>query len=358
MEQTLVDKICTPAQKSEYSKRGKFPNTQKQNMFLNRLSRYCDYEYDAESRKYKVLRIFETPVTDVEIKLHKGIYQYLAPLILAQVISNEQSRFSLVTSYDFAQDAFLVNRNYGYMKARQSAVVTDMKIPKATVAEYFTNTDSRIDDYIERCVKYLAALNCIFFDQIHIIAVDDNMEAKSADGVIHVEQIIDRHKATKKELENYARIVDQASIAAGVKKAADRWYGKTGSLYKTELDTLLKAEGIKYVIKGFELYRINLERCKQLFQTFNDKTLDERKHEIGAVFKLFVVDANAEKRSESRPKADKNFLENFKNLSEITLPYDAEDIRPFMPSAKSFKDVMREKAGNLPIEYKESIITT
>lgn len=357
LEKSLVELICTAAQKREYNKRGKFPNSQKQKLFFSRLSRYCEYEHDPESRKYKITRVFESPITDAELKLHKGIYQYLAPLILAQVISDEKNRMSLITSYDLARDTYMVNRNYGYMKSRQNSVVTDIKIHKSTVLEFFTNTDSRIDDYVEQCIKYLATLNCIFFDQIHIIAVDEELSVKNEGKKIKVNQAVNRHKATQKELENYASIVDKASVIAGVVNASDRWYGKTGVLYKAALDSLLKAEGIKYVIKGFELYRINMDRCKYILQTFKDKTLEDCKQEIGTVFK-YIVDSNAEKRSADKPRADKDFIENFKNLSEITLLYDAEDIRPYMLSAKSYQDLMQERAQNIQIDYSESTITT
>lgn len=350
LEKTLVNLICTPAQKKEYYKRGRFPNSQKQNMFWNRLSRYCEFEYIAG--KYKIKHVFDSPITDSEIRIHKGIYQYLAPLILDIVLKNTDNNKSIVTSFALARDSDLINRNYGYMKARQDAVVTDLQIPKTTVFEYFINTDSRIDDYIEQCVKYLESLNCILYEKVYLIAVEGKLSSEGAEKAINVECQIDCHRASENEVSLYANLVDEASRAAGVVNASDRFYGKTGAKYKAILDKLLEQNGIRYMVRAFQLYRVNADRCRKILATFNDKSLDERRRDIGAVFKV-IIDGNAEKRSAERPRADKNFIENFKNLSEITLLYGAEDIRPKMPSAKSYKDIMADKANNIQINYNE-----
>ena len=47
-EVTLVDKICTDAQKRSYHRKEKFASGKHRSMFLDTLSRYCDYEFDAE----------------------------------------------------------------------------------------------------------------------------------------------------------------------------------------------------------------------------------------------------------------------------------------------------------------------
>ena len=77
-EITLVDKICTAAQKRSYYKKEKFPNSKQREMFLERLSCYCDFEYDPNTKKYKIKEVFKYPRTAAEIKIHKDIYQYLA----------------------------------------------------------------------------------------------------------------------------------------------------------------------------------------------------------------------------------------------------------------------------------------
>ena len=34
-----------------------------------------------------------------------------------------------------------------------------------------TKADNRIDDYIRRCIKYLAAMNCVIYNETHMIGV-------------------------------------------------------------------------------------------------------------------------------------------------------------------------------------------
>ncbi len=55
----------------------------------------------------------------------------------------------------------MVNSNYTKMKYNQDSVVIDMDFDANILSEYFNKADNRIDDYIRRCIKYLAAMNCV-----------------------------------------------------------------------------------------------------------------------------------------------------------------------------------------------------
>ena len=96
-------------------------------MFLDTLARYCDYEYDMSTKKYTVLEVYKYPKSLYDSKIHKGIYQYLAPLILYEVLFGEgyKDRKAVITSMDLAQVVSMVNSNYTKMKYNQDSVVID-----------------------------------------------------------------------------------------------------------------------------------------------------------------------------------------------------------------------------------------
>ena len=52
-ESSLVDKVCSEAQRKSYHHKERFASGKHQSMFLDTLTRYCDYEYDPET---KILR--------------------------------------------------------------------------------------------------------------------------------------------------------------------------------------------------------------------------------------------------------------------------------------------------------------
>ena len=80
--------------KKSYHRKEKFASGKHQSMFLDTLARYCDYEFDAEKKKYVVTEVFSYPKTLSDAKIHKGIYQYLAPLMLYRVLYGDDKKES------------------------------------------------------------------------------------------------------------------------------------------------------------------------------------------------------------------------------------------------------------------------
>lgn len=158
-------------------------------MFLDTLARYCDYEYDVTTKKYTVLEVYKYPKSLYDSKIHRGIYQYLAPLILYEVLFGEgyKDRKAVITSMDLAQVVSMVNSNYTKMKYNQDSVVIDTDFDANILSEYFNKADNRIDDYIRRCIKYLAAMNCVIYNEVHMIGIMPKT-AEIENGHIIVEQ--------------------------------------------------------------------------------------------------------------------------------------------------------------------------
>lgn len=339
-ESTLVDRICTDAQKRSYHQKEKFPNNRQRNMFLDRLSCYCTYEVDDSTKKYKIHHVYEYPRTAAEEKIHKGIYQYLAPLILNKLLNNGGDRSILFSSFSLAKECFMVNPNYALMKFNPKAVESDMEIPESRVSEYFNKSDNRIDYYIRQCLTYLESINCVMFNEGHLIKTYEQEFYYDAETETMVEhrKVSDLHMATKAEMDAYTEAVEIACERAGVRNNRDKWYGKAARKYRLELSKLLKTKKIKCAYKGFAVWKVNTKRCQEIYSNFMDKPILEYQTGIGYILKS-IIDGNAERRS----LQDTQYLEHFKELSEITLLYDAPDISSQLPSAKSYQDRLADE---------------
>lgn len=350
-ESVLVDKVCSEAQRKSYHRKEKFASGKYQSMFLDTLTRYCDYEYDPETKKYHVLDVYKYPKSLYDSKIHKGIYQYLAPLILYEVVFGEgkKDRKAVITSLDLARTIDLVNSNYNSVKYNQDAAHTDLGFSQAVLAEYFNKADNRIDDYIRRCIKYLSAMNCVIYNETHMIGIlPKTAEIENGHVIIEPAQI---RRATDSEMELYAKLVEKASRKAKILSDSEKWYGKKAARYNTELTRLMKENGILFVCRAFELWRVDEAQCKNILKSFADKTIPQRRKEIGIVLKQ-IMDTNAENRVTKNPSLGSNYIEQFKRLSDITLPYESESILPALPSAKNkdYQKMLQEKYG-FEIEY-------
>lgn len=350
-EVTLVDKICSDAQRRSYHKKEKFVSGKYQSMFLDTLARYCDYEYDPTTKKYTVLEVYQQPKTLYDSKIHKGIYQYLAPLILYEVLygDSHKDRQAVITSADLAQTVKLVNGNYNNLKFNQVAAHKDMDFNLNILAEYFNKADNRIDDYVRRCIGYLAAMNCVIYNETHMIGtMPKTADIENGHVIVAPGEI---RKATDDEMTLYSKLVEKASRRAKITSDREKWYGKKSVCYNHELIRLLKENGILFVCRAFTLWRVDEEQCKKILRSFNDKTIDQRREEIGTVFKV-IMDSNAEKRLEKNQGLGSDYIEQFKRLSDITLLYEADDVLKLLPSikGKNYQNTLQERYG-LEIEY-------
>lgn len=344
-EVTLVDKICTDAQKKSYHRKEKFASGKHRSMFLDTLARYCDYEFDAEKKKYVVTEVFSYPKTLSDAKIHKGIYQYLAPLMLYRVLygDDKKNRRAVITSMDIAADVSLITGNYNMMKFNQEAVNTDMGIPLQIVSEYFNKADNRIDDYIRKCIKYLASMNCVIYNETHMIGtMPERVDVEGTEIYVKKGEV---RIATKEEMKLYSELDEIASRKAGIRTNSEKWYGKKAARYNSELSALLQKHGIWFVCRAFELWKVDTARCKETLKSFSDMTIPQRRKEIGMALK-YILDTNAENRAEKKQLCD-NYIEHFKHLSDLTLNPAAEDVRDKLPSAskKSYQEKAQEKYG-------------
>lgn len=354
-EGTLVDLVCTEAQKRSYHRKEKFANKKQYEMFLERLSRHCRFEKIEGSDKYKILEIFQYPKSTAELKIHNGIYQYLTPLILDEIINNRNDRQTLFNTYELVKASYLVNDNYTPMKFAQDEVSSGLHIPYKTVAEYFDKTDYYIRSYLRKCIQYLHDMSCVIFKEVFIIKrvtftdVQVNLNTCRPTGKAEI------RKATDDEMNLYAKLLEKADNEIDIHSNQERWYGPKANSYKKTLSYLLRENNIEYVTSGFEIFCVHPDRCKAIMQTFSDKTLNECRQVIGSFLKS-RSDFNAQNRI-TKGKVidfDRDYIENFKNLSEISMLYGAEDIAKRIPEVKkSYAKRREDRSKMIECEYTE-----
>lgn len=353
-EVELVSMICTEIQANSYKKKNKFVGGKQRSMFLDKLSTYCEYEYDKEQKQYTITDVYDSPQTMAQARLHKGIYRFLAPLILNEMINNhDENNKARLTVFDLAKKIALVNNNYDQIKYNMEQVGDELSIPFYIVYEYFNKTDLQIDEYLRRCIKYLRSENCVIANEVHVIQTFEQ-SAELDENLVLITKEKDVHTASDEEMKLYSRIIEQASREAGAFTNYDQWYGKSSGKFKKALKRLLEQHGIDYVCRGFEMWYIDLDKCKKMLDEYvAEFSLAENTRMLGEVFKL-ILDDNAATRASKKEMVDLSYVEHFKSLSSLTVLSDAEDIRKKIKSWKTQPDKLIEKANSINVEYRES----
>ena len=352
-ESILVDKICTAAQKKSYHKKEKFANAKQRSMFIERLSQHCEFNFNPDTGKYTITKVFDYPKTQAELKIHDGIYQFLTPLLLNEIIYSNNDRQSLFSVYELTKKSYMMNRNYGTMKFAQNEVSAGLQIPNKTVSEYFDKADRYFHYYIKKCLNYLVKTSCIIFSEVPIIKKVTFLETEINLNGCKARGKPDIHKATKEEMNLYVKLLETVDNKLDIHSNQNRWFGKKTWTYRSTLSKLLKDHNIEYVIQGFEIYCVHPDRCQEIMQSFNEHSLDYYRQGIGALAKK-IVDSNAENRAENHKLIDVDYFEHFKDLSKISLLYGAEDITKRIPALKdSYDKRMKSKLKQMEFNYSE-----
>ena len=349
-ESELVDKICSKAQKRAYQEHRYFSSGKSRTMFLNELSKYCEFEYNRSAREYKIVDVFQ--YQKIPAILQRSIYQYLAPLIINELLfgdSDDEYRIVAVMT-DFIKTIGIVNKNYYTAKYNQQAVVNNMDFSSDVLYDYFNKVDNCISEYMKRCIGYLVEIKCISFEKIYMLRTLPT-QAEIVNGHIVV-KVSDNRKATDDEIKLYLKLSDQAAQEVEIENEREKWYGLKKKKYNKVLNSLLREHNIVSFCRSIELRIIDIEKCKFVLKEYaKDKTIEQRKNEIGIMLKS-IVDANAEKRVLKDLELKEDYLDQFKELSRITLLHDAENIMKMLPSVsdKRIQSKMQDKF-NFTIEY-------
>lgn len=353
-EYELVQKLCTEAQIKSYEKKYKFSGGKQRSVFLDKLSSYCEYEHDRNNKTYKITELYDIPKTIAQARLHKGLYQFLAPLILNELINNhDENNKARMTVFDLARQVALINQNYDYVKFNMKLSSDELSIPYLDINEYFKRADVKIDEYLRRCLKYLRSENCVLVNEVHVIQTFEET-VKLENGMAVITKVKDIHTASDDEMNLYSRLVEEASNYSGAHTNQEQWYGRNADKFKKKLEELLRANGIDYVCRAFEMWYVDFKKCKQMLEEYTQEySISEHAKMLGEVFKL-LIDENAENRLGKKTYFDADYVEHFKTLSSLTILSDAEDIRTTFKGWKSKSEKMIDRAKDTILKFEES----
>ena len=352
-EYELVKKLCTEAQIKSYEKNYKFSGGKQRSIFLDKLSAYCEYEHDRQNRTYTITELYDIPMTMAQARLHKGIYQFLAPLILNEMLNNhDENNKARMTIFDLARQVALINPNYDYVKFNMELSSDELDIPYLDINEFFKRADVKIDEYLRRCLKYLRSENCVLVNEVHVIQTFEE-KVDISDGVAVITKVKDLHTASDDEMNLYSRLVEEASNISGAHTNQEQWYGKNAQKFKRVLEESLRNNGIDYVCRAFEMWYVDLNKCEKMLAEYTQEfSIEEHADMLGKVFKL-MIDENAENRLGKKSYFDTDYVEHFKTLSSLTILPDAEDLRGKFKGWKSKSEKMIEKAQDTVLKFNE-----
>jgi len=162
---SLVEKLCTDKQKKSYQEAGRLTSGTNKKSFFNTLSQYCEFEYDAETKKYKTIKLYDSPKPNKAITiLNDGIYKYTAPLLLKQILDNEDKNNMvkvLRNDYEWGRAIKMINNNFGLVKYNPYVMAEYFNIPISTVEDFTKKALEGISYYIERTLSELEKVGLI-----------------------------------------------------------------------------------------------------------------------------------------------------------------------------------------------------
>lgn len=309
-ESTLVDKVCTNAQKRAYHKKEKFVNSKHKELFLAALSRYCTYEFDADTQKYKINQIFKSPRIDKTNKLTTGVFQYLSPIVLNEIMLNKELDKGF-TALELAYKIKLVNKRYGGLRNHQKKTSKALGISEIIVSEYFNKVDDYINYYLRKCLTYLAEMGCFRFEEGHIIKRPSNFVRIVGNDILVENEL---RMATRQEVDLYHELAKQAADRAGVKTEKEKWYSKNSLRYRDGLSKLLLEHNILAIFKGIQIMDVDEARCAEIMELFNWNA-DYKKKMIDAFCE--IINKNATSRYEKKENLDEDYLLQYQKLTEL-----------------------------------------
>lgn len=327
-EKQLVEEVGTEKQKERYFKNGHFVSNMKQTI-MNRAGLKYVIE-DIGDRRYKIIKEYRTPLPNCMPKLHKGLYKYIAPLILTKLINNrdEYKKVSF-TFYKWARLIDMVNHNYWPMK-KNIKYSDKLNIDSKTFIEYFDRVDDNLQYYIQRTLEYLSKAGVVEWFKVPMVRKRKVTTGKSQDENnklsvdIEYETVMATPEETNFSLECMSHVMKKLKI----KTKPECFFGKKSQQFADEFSKELKTQNIEYFFTTYQAYCIdsNINKCRDILSTYNISDINKFIKAFNIEFKNNIVSL-AERRYNKLPDAfDDNYIDYFKQLTDITIDKDATKI--------------------------------
>lgn len=360
-EKKLVNLFATTLQKQKYLTNGRFVSSNKSTL-LKEASRYCDIE-DLGNKQYRILQVYKYPKPKSIFKMQTGLYQYMIPLILSKLIDghNENNKINL-TSSKWARQIKMINSNYNAVKYHKGLACEYFKYEYDNIEDFYNKADDMIARQLEQSLKYLTESGTIFWNKINMVykeKVDDKIVSVTDDNNVVINKIEDSHIMTEEESKFYADCIKIADKESGAEDLQSRYFGVHAKKFNEVLTRELKKKNIKFIYQAYEVYYIDLDKCKNLLESFEDINSNNFIENFNNEFQQMIIN-NAENRYIKKIKQldisncikmySEDYIDTFKNLSDMTISDGAESVWERLKLSKDetdYKLKVNKQKGNV-----------
>ncbi len=356
-------------------KKGGFLGGNDKESILNRARKFCEIE-DLGQGKFNITKIHNLNKIDTDELLSpllKGLSQYLTPLILIKLLTEQDENYKIILPFlGWAKRFEIINDNYPLLKYHQEKSSKYLQINEDTMFDFFEKMDDSIKYFLEKILKILgnkSGLDLIEVDSITMVRkmirnqIDVNDEIKFDCGYID-EIISDEDRKFVIDCENIAK------EEAGITRNKEKFYGYKSYVYKNKLKKLLKKRKILFTYSAYNIFCKNKKEIKNILSKFESSIDYKDENYIKTINNIFIEYAEdkakkvSKRESNKREKALNNYdtnpeeisyiknfrlaeayINDFKTLSSLTIPKDV----------KSLKDEIKITLEDIANEFNISI---
>ena len=346
----LVKLMGTNSQLVSYQKTKKIGSNTKK-VLLEKLSRYCEYE-DLGGGAYKIITVYNSPKPASLSKLQSGIFQYMSPLILLELLNNSDVNKKITLPlYKWARLIDMVNKNYQPTRYNRRLVGEYLEVDISVINEFFEKVDDSMRYYIETCLENLRKADVLEWFKVPMLKKRKAIQGSNFDGDLTLNCDYEHIRATDEEYKYIIDCSEHVRKELEIKTKSECFYGSKSAEYKEKLQALLKQRDILYCYESYEVFYTNEERCKRLLEEFKY----EDKMALIKGFNAEFIDMllkNAEKRKTKEIASNmikeyrlaENYLADLTIISNLTIPYDCSiDIYKELKLGEDYLDNKRRE---------------
>jgi len=367
----FVETFGTQKLQDRYNKEKRLGGKDKKSL-LNKASKYCEIQ-DLSQGKYNITKIYSMEKDDLIVPLKKGLNKFLTPLILSKLIEldcKDGIKKYTLPFLGWANKMDIINGdNYRFIKYHQDKCIEPLNVDSKTMEEFFVKIDLCIKYYLEKNLVLLSdksGLDLIDYESFQMVKKrimnhEDNKKGgcdvlcKSYD-----EPISDDDRKFYYNCEKIAK------EKAGITRNQEKFYGTKSFIYRNELKELLKQRDILFMYTSYNIYCKDVDAVINTLAKFND--IDTSPEEFVKVFNEKFIEyiekrATSRKNKELELSLDENntriikeyrllesYIPDYRNLSEITINKNSENVEKKYGIVISKEDKMRYNDINVIIE--------
>lgn len=280
----LLEYFGTQTQQDNYIKDKKLNSTAKDRI-LTKARKFCNIE-DLGKGKFLIHKLLGIDKDDAILPLKKGLYNYLAPLILTKLLEEDDAFKITLPFLGWARKFDMINDNYSLLKYNQEQGSEALNIDSDTMMEYFDKIDDCIKYYLQECLSILSdqqGLDLIDFDSIKMVK---KMYITPADNEVGGIDVVCEYVDEVVSDDDRKYIYECETIAkekSGITNNKEKFYGVKSYIYKRELKTLLSKRNILFMYPAYNIYCKNPTAIEKILEKFADVDVSN-KHEFVSVF--------------------------------------------------------------------------